>query len=349
MGIFCIIMSGFGFSLMALFIKLAGDIPSMQKGFFRNIIAVGISSIPLIKHWKNINLPNNKVSWIILISRSIFGTIGFIVSMLAVDLLGWQHGPQQFYVSAGWGIILALYALTLPACPTAQRNSGEHKGLVEAMGLRAFALFKHRRMALFFIFSMLLGVSLQITNGFANTFISSFSVQEAFKGVFFVDHANLLISLSQLSETFCILLIPFFLKRYGIKTVMLIAMLAWVLRFGLFAIGTPAFPSVIFLILSMIVYGVAFDFFNVSGSLFVDKECDPSIRSSAQGLFMLMTNGIGASVGMVGAQWVVNQHTQNVNGAQIGDWSSVWFTFAAYALVVGVAFFILFQEKKEKK
>ena len=209
------------------------------------------------------------------------------------------------------------------------------------MGLRAFALFKHRRMALFFIFSMLLGVSLQITNGFANTFISSFSVQEAFKGVFFVDHANLLISLSQLSETFCILLIPFFLKRYGIKTVMLIAMLAWVLRFGLFAIGTPAFPSVIFLILSMIVYGVAFDFFNVSGSLFVDKECDPSIRSSAQ--------GIGASVGMVGAQWVVNQHTQNVNGAQIGDWSSVWFTFAAYALVVGVAFFILFQEKTEKK
>ena len=164
--------------------------------------------------------------------------------------------------------------------------------------------------------------------------------------MFFVDHANLLISLSQISETFCILLIPFFLKRYGIKTVMLIAMMAWVLRFGLFAIGTPAFPQVIFLILSMIVYGVAFDFFNVSGSLFVDKECDSSIRSSAQGLFMLMTNGIGASVGMVGAQWVVNQHTQNVNGAQIGDWASVWYTFAGYALAVGIAFFFLFHEEK---
>jgi hypothetical protein BACCOPRO_00774 len=276
----------------------------------------------------------------------IFGTIGFIISMLAVDFLGWQHGPQQFYVSAGWGIILALYALTLPACPTAKRNSRKNKGLVEAMGLRAFALFKHRRMAFFFIFSMLLGVSLQITNGFANTFISSFSAQKAFEGVFFVDHANLLISLSQISETFCILLIPFFLKRYGIKTVMLIAMMAWVLRFGLFAIGTPAFPQVIFLILSMIVYGVAFDFFNVSGSLFVDKECDSSIRSSAQGLFMLMTNGIGASVGMVGAQWVVNQHTQNVNGAQIGDWASVWYTFAGYALAVGIAFFFLFHEEK---
>ena len=247
----------------------------------------------------------------------IFGTIGFIISMWAVDFLGWQHGPQQFYVSAGWGLMLAL-----------------------------FALFKHRRMAFFFIFSMLLGVSLQITNGFANTFISSFSAQKAFEGVFFVDHANLLISLSQISETFCILLIPFFLKRYGIKTVMLIAMMAWVLRFGLFAIGTPAFPQVIFLILSMIVYGVAFDFFNVSGSLFVDKECDSSIRSSAQGLFMLMTNGIGASVGMVGAQWVVNQHTQNVNGAQIGDWASVWYTFAGYALAVGIAFFFLFHEEK---
>ncbi len=279
----------------------------------------------------------------------IFGTIGFIVSMLAVDFLGWQHGPEQFYVSAGWSIVLALYALTLPACPTAQRNTGEQKGIVDMMGLRAFALFKHRRMALFFIFSMLLGVSLQITNGFANSFISSFSLNKAFEGVFFVDHANLLISLSQISETFCILLIPFFLKRYGIKTVMLIAMLAWVLRFGLFAIGTPAFPSVIFLILSMIVYGVAFDFFNVSGSLFVDKECDSSIRSSAQGLFMLMTNGVGASVGMIGAQWVVNQHTQNVDGAQVGDWSSVWYTFAAYALLVGVAFFFLFNEEKSPK
>ena len=276
----------------------------------------------------------------------IFGTIGFIASMWIVDLLGWQHTHVQFFVSATWSLLLAAYALSLPSCPV---NKGqERKGLAETMGLDAFKLFREKRMALFFLFSMFLGVSLQITNGFANPFISSFGANEAFRGQWFVDHANVLISLSQISETFCILLIPFFLKRFGIKTVMLIAMFAWVLRFGFFSIGVPAFPGVIFLIFSMIVYGVAFDFFNVSGSLFVDKECDGSVRSSAQGLFMLMTNGIGASIGTLGAQAVVNCFTENKDGYQVGDWSSVWLIFACYALVIGVLFFFLFNDKKEK-
>ena len=275
----------------------------------------------------------------------IFGTIGFIVSMWIVDLLGWQQTHVQFFVSAFWSFMLAAYALTLPSCPV--NKGSEKKGLVQAMGLDAFKLFRHKRMALFFLFSMFLGVSLQITNGFANPFISSFGAEAAFRGQWFVEHANVLISLSQISETFCILLIPFFLKRFGIKTVMLIAMFAWVLRFGFFAVGVPAFPGVIFLILSMIVYGVAFDFFNVSGSLFVDKECDGSIRSSAQGLFMLMTNGIGASIGTLGAQAVVNCYTENKDGFQVGDWSSVWFIFAGYALLIGVLFFFLFSGKKE--
>ena len=275
----------------------------------------------------------------------IFGTIGFILSMWIVDLLGWQQTNIQFFVSAGWGLLLAVYALSLPACPV--NKGGQSKGLAEAMGLNAFKLFRHRRMALFFIFSMLLGVSLQITNSFANPFIHSFSADSAFAGQWFVEHANLLISLSQISETFCILLIPFFLKRYGIKMVMFIAMSAWVLRFGLFAVGTPAFPGVIFLIFSMIVYGVAFDFFNVSGSLFVDKECDSGIRSSAQGLFMLMTNGIGASVGTLCAQVVVNHFTKNENGLLIGNWTAVWSIFAGYALIVAILFLVLYREKRQ--
>jgi len=207
-------------------------------------------------------------------------------------------------------------------------------------------------MAIFFIFSMLLGVSLQITNGFANPFIASFEAVPQFVNTFGVQHSNMLISLSQISETLCILLIPFFLKRYGIKTVMLMSMFAWVLRFGLFGVGDPG-SGVWLLILSMIVYGIAFDFFNISGSLFVDKETDPSIRSSAQGLFMLMTNGIGATVGTLGAQWVVNQYCQWQDvtvGSQsksllVGDWASVWFIFAGYALVVTVLFAFLFKYK----
>lgn len=277
----------------------------------------------------------------------IFGTIGFIVSMWMVDLMGLQHTYAQFWVSAVWGVLLGCYAFSLPACPT--DTAVRKQGICEALGLDAFRLFGQKKMALFFIFSMFLGVSLQITNGYANPFISSFAADPAYADVYFVDHANLLISLSQCSETLCILLIPFFLKRFGIKAVMLIAMFAWVLRFAFFAIGDPSFPGVLWFILSMIVYGVAFDFFNISGSLFVDKETDSSIRSSAQGLFMIMTNGIGASVGMIGAQYVVNAFTEGKPVGDlfytVGDWPTVWGIFAAYALVIGVLFAVMFKYK----
>mgnify|MGYP002610874749 FL=1 len=236
--------------------------------------------------------------------------------------------------------------MTLPNCQV--NKSSDKKSLVEALGLRAFTLFKEKKMALFFIFSMLLGVSLQITNGFANPFITSFKAIPEYAASFGANHANALISLSQMSETLCILLIPFFLRKFGIKQVMLIAMFAWVLRFGLFGAGNPG-NGVWMFILSMIVYGVAFDFFNISGSLFVDKETDPAIRSSAQGLFMLMTNGIGAMAGTLGAQAVVNHFTYSTEYQgefyTVGDWSAVWYIFAAYALVVAIVFALVFKYK----
>lgn len=274
----------------------------------------------------------------------VFGTVGFICAMLSVDALGYQTTSSQFLVSAGIGAVLALYALTLPECPV--NRSEEKKSVVDALGLRAFALFKQKKMALFFIFSMLLGVSLQITNGFANPFITSFKAIPEYADTFGANHANALISLSQVSETLCILLIPFFLRKFGIKRVMLIAMLAWVLRFGLFGLGNPG-AGVWMFILSMIVYGVAFDFFNISGSLFVDKETDVAIRSSAQGLFMIMTNGIGATLGTLGAQAVVNHfvYSQTDAVAQTAGWSTSWLIFAGYALAVAVVFAVVFKYK----
>lgn len=275
------------------------------------------------------------------------GTIGFICSMWLVDLLGFQSNYMQFYTCAAWGVLLAVYAHTLPHCPV-NRHHGQKKTMVEALGLNAFLLFKKKKMAVFFIFSMLLGVSLQITNGFANPFITSFNSLPEYSNTFGVQHANLLISLSQISETCCILLIPFFLSRFGIKKVMLIAMVAWVLRFGLFGLGNPG-SGVWMFILSMIVYGVAFDFFNVSGSLFVDKETDISIRSSAQGLFIIMTNGVGATIGTLSAQWVVNRFVDfDSTAPQVEGWSHAWFIFAAYALVVAVTFALVFKYKHER-
>ena len=276
-----------------------------------------------------------------------FGTIGFICSMWLVDLLKFQDNYMQFFTCAAWGVILAIYANTLPQCPVSRGGGGQQKSLVEALGLKAFLLFRQRKMAIFFIFSMLLGVSLQITNGFANPFITSFGSIPEYADTFGVQHANLLISLSQISETCCILLIPFFLGRFGIKKVMLIAMIAWVLRFGLFGLGNPG-SGVWMFILSMIVYGVAFDFFNVSGSLYVDKETDIAVRSSAQGLFIIMTNGLGATIGTLSAQWVVNQFVDfGSTEPQVVGWSHAWFIFAAYALIVAILFSIVFKYKHE--
>lgn len=287
-------------------------------------------------------------------SIRVFGTIGFIVSMWIVDLTGFQFGYEQFITSAVWGVLLALYSLTLPECPVAVR--GGKKTVTSVLGLDAFKLFGQRRMAIFFIFAMLLGAALQVSNSFANVFIGSFAADPALADTFAVRHTTMLISLSQLSETLCILLIPFFFKRYGIKTVMLIAMLAWTLRFAFFAVGDPGSPGVFLFVLSMIVYGVAFDFFNISGSLFVDKEVPAEMRSSAQGLFMLITNGLGASMGVIVAQMVVNAFTHQVavydfaNMKQVlytvGNWPAAWFVFAGYALLIAVLFALLFKDKK---
>ena len=273
-----------------------------------------------------------------------FGTVGFICAMLFVDFTGYQNTYKQFFVSGFLGILLFLYSFTLPKCEI--NKTVEKRTISDAFGLKAFSLFKNKKMAIFFIFSMFLGVSLQITNGYANPFITSYKEISNFSDTWGANHANALISLSQLSETLCILLIPFFLKKFGIKKVMLMSMFAWVFRFGLFGLGNPG-SGVWMFVGSMIVYGIAFDFFNVSGSLFVDKETDKSISSSAQGVFMMMTNGFGATIGMLVAGEVVNHFvfSQTDNLAKLEGWRISWFIFAAYALIIAVLFAIFFKYK----
>ena len=276
----------------------------------------------------------------------VFGTVGFICTMILTDVLGFQASPNQFFLSAALGLVASGYALTLPDCPVSNRQQG--KSLTEALGLNAFSLFKQRKMALFFIFSVLLGVALQITNGFDNPYLNSFASLPEYADTFGVKHANVLISLSQLSETFCLLLIPFALKRFGIKYVMLIAMCCWVLRFALFGLGNPG-EGVWMFVLSMLVYGIAFDFFNISGSLFVNQETDMSVRSSAQGLFMMMTNGLGATIGTIMAQQVVNHYVDFTSDMpQVEGWGQAWLVFAGYMLVVAILFAFLFKYKHTK-
>ena len=280
----------------------------------------------------------------------VWGTVGFIVMMWVVDLCVLQPTPGQWAVSGGLSLVLAVYALTMPRMRI--EKGAAKKTLAEALGLNAFKLFANPRMAMFFIFSMLLGVCLQITNSYANPFITSFGGMTEYAGTFGVEHANILISLSQISETLCILLIPFFLSRLGIKKVVLIALLACVLRFALFGAGNPG-GGVWLFVLSMIVYGVAFDFFNISGSLFVNQETDESMRSSAQGLFMMMTNGLGAFIGTIVAMQIINFYVYDPQAAGASPeavmqgWQTCWYIFAAYALVVAVLFAVFFKYKHE--
>ncbi|MBO4654115.1 MAG: MFS transporter [Bacteroidales bacterium] len=288
----------------------------------------------------------------------VFGTIGFIATMWFVNCayindgsfgftLGdnagkFQYTYYQFFVSGILSLVLFVYCFTLPQCKLVKK---EASSITESLGLNAFKLFKSKKMALFFIFSMLLGMSLQVTNGFATPFLTHFKSDPELAHTFAANNATMLISLSQIAEAFCILLIPFFLRKYGIKIVMLIAMFAWVLRFGFFGLGDPAMPGVLLFVLSCLVYGVAFDFFNVSGAMFVDNECDPKVKASAQGLFMLMTNGLGATIGTLAAGKVINAFCHWENGFLIGEWRSAWLIFAAFSLVVALSFMVLFKYK----
>ena len=268
----------------------------------------------------------------------VWGTVGFVCAMWVVDLCGFSLSSLQLYIGSTASLFLGIYAFTMPSClPT----KSKHKTLISALGLDAFILFKQTKMLVFFIFAMLLGAALQITNTFGQMFLHDF---DKYANSFAVLHPGLLMSVSQISETLFILTIPFFLSRFGIKKVMIISIFAWVFRFFLFGVGNPG-SGLILLILSMIIYGMAFDFFNISGSLFVETETDKSIRASAQGLFMIMTNGLGAFIGGVMSGKVVDYFT--ING--IKDWQSIWFVFAGYALLLGIVFPLVFKYKHSIK
>src|SRR6187431_1114409 len=273
----------------------------------------------------------------------VYGTIGFIVAMWITNLTGNKSTAYQFYIAGIAAIALGIYSFTLPKCKP-QRLTKENASLMEVLGLESFKLFANYKMALFFAFSMFLGGALQLTNAYGDVFLDEFKHFPKYADSFVVKYSTIIMSLSQISETLFILAIPFFLRRFGIKQVMLISMLAWVLRFGLFGIGNPG-SGLWLLVLSMIVYGMAFDFFNISGSLFVDREAKAGIRASAQGLFMLMTNGLGAILGGMFAGAVVDHFT---DAAGNKNWQNIWFSFAGYALVIATTFLLLFKYKHNR-
>jgi NHS family xanthosine MFS transporter len=274
----------------------------------------------------------------------VWGTVGFIAALWTVSLLHLETSSGQFYVASGASLLLGLYAFTLPPCPPRFQRR-DNQSWLDTFGLTSFKLFRDARMAVFFTFSMLLGAALQLTNAYGDTFLHDFAKMDAYKDLVAVRYPAIIMSISQIFETLFILAIPFFLRRFGIKTVMLISMLAWTLRFGLFAYGNPG-SGLWMIVMSCIVYGMAFDFFNISGQLFVEGQSDPSIRASAQGLFMLMTNGVGAVLGSSISGLVIEAFFTYPD--QSKDWHGIWITFASYSLIVAVLFMVLFKHKHDR-
>lgn len=294
----------------------------------------------------------------------VWGTVGFIMAMWVTNIFSTNNPPvfihdfglsvgnsianlfgspvyaNQFYFAAFFAIILGIYSFSLPKCPP-QKLIAEDASFTEQLGLNAFKLFSNSKMALFLIFSLFLGAALQLTNMYGDAFLDDFGKITEYKKSFVVEGRTFIMSISQISETLFILAIPFFLKRFGIKQVMLFSMIAWVLRFALFSFGNPA-EGLWMIILSCIVYGMAFDFFNISGSLFVETTTDSKIRSSAQGLFMMMTNGVGAYLGSKVSGYVIDTYYTN---AGTKDWHGIWMSFAIYSLVIAILFAIFFKHK----
>ena len=273
----------------------------------------------------------------------VWGTIGFIVAMWITNLSGNKATSYQFYIAGIAALILGLYAFTLPKCKP-ERLANENASLMETLGLASFKLFANYKMALFFIFSMFLGAALQLTNAYGDVYLDEFKRFPEYADSFVVKYSTIIMSISQISETLFILAIPFFLKRFGIKQVMLMSMFAWVLRFGLFAYGNPT-DGLWMIIISCVVYGMAFDFFNISGSLFVETNTDSKNRSSGQGLFMMMTNGIGAILGSFVSGWAIDRYFTHDG---VRDWHTIWLSFAGYALLIAIAFALLFKHKHDR-
>jgi MFS transporter, NHS family, xanthosine permease len=370
-----------GYGVVLLFLPQVND----PSGFFWVMLLAMLFYMPTIALSNSIAytvLKNNGMDVVkVFPPIRVWGTIGFIVAMWVTNLTGNKATAIQFYIAAIAAIGLGVYAFTLPKCPP--RNTiGKNASIVELLGLNAFKLFANYKMALFFVFAMFLGAALQLTNMYGDRFLDEFKYFPKYVDSFVIKYSTLIMSISQVSETLFILAIPFFLRKFGIKKVMLISMLAWVLRFGLFALGNPG-DGLWMVVLSCIVYGMAFDFFNVSGSLFVETTTDSKIRSSAQGLFMMMTNGFGAIIGSYTAGWLIskfftlsftnandlakflqtdpgNEHFQKfIGGRQVkmdsngifdspilmNDWTNIWFCFAGYALVIAVLFAVLFRHQ----
>lgn len=309
-----------------------------------------VDRFPIIRVWGTLGFV--AAMWFVNTAYLYDGTFGFTLNDLnPAASHRFQYTSVQLLCSAVLGLITSLYTLTLPALPVP--NPGKVSTLSEIFGFKAFKLFKLSDVRVFLIFAIFTGVCLQISNGYAIPYINHFMGIEEYAGSLAAGNATLLFSLSQISEAAFILVTGLAMKKIGFKPVIFCALAAWFLRFLFLGIGNPG-DGIFWLVFSMVVYGIAFNFFNIAGHIYMDQKSDNTTRGFGQGLLMMMTNGIGATGGMIAAGAIVNHFCKwetlpSPSGTGMmrlfmGDWLLPWLIFAGYALTVGLFFLLIFKE-----
>ncbi len=265
----------------------------------------------------------------------VLGTIGWIIAGLIISFAKLEASSTQFIVAAAASLITGLYCFTLPNTPS--ESKGQPINVGKLLGLDALKLMKNRNFAVLVISSFLVSIPLNFYFAFANNFLNEAGME----------FAAAKMTLGQASEIIFMLLMPFFFSRLGVKKMILVGILAWILRYVLFAYGDN--QTMVWMFYSgILLHGICYDFFFVTGQIYVDNEAPEEVRASAQGLITLATYGIGMYLGAIIAGQIVNNYTIMENGAEVGhDWTQIWMIPAGLAVAVLIIFLIFFREDEK--
>lgn len=267
----------------------------------------------------------------------VWGTIGWIVANVVISQQGWDRSPNMFYLAGGCGLFMGVYSFFLPHTPPPAK--GQAFSVRDALGLDAMVLLKNRSFAVFVLCSFLICIPLAAYYALAPQFVGETGFEE---------NTTQTMSYGQMSEILFMVVMPAFFARLGVKWMLLIGMGAWVLRYGLFA--GAADEQVKWMVLGGIVlHGICYDFFFVTGQIYVDNEADPKIRGQAQGLLVLITQGLGMFIGAQVIGELVESKTTTVGEISTIDWKGVWLIPCVFAAVVLVIFFLFFKDPGKKK
>lgn len=262
----------------------------------------------------------------------VFGTFGWIAIGVTIGLLRVEKSADQFLIAAAASVVMAIFSLTLPHTPP--QSKGQEVHIRDILGLDALVMLKRSAYAVFAVASVLACIPLTFYFSFTNDYLNALHVQDAAGKM----------TLGQVSEVAMLLLMPLLLKRMNVRTILIVGMLAWTMRYSLLAFGNAGAAMWMFYV-AILLHGVCFDFFFVTGQLYTDQEAPPHLRGAAQGLIAFLTYGVGMFIGSVTSGVAVDYFTHTVAGVVVRDWRAFWLTSAAGSFAVLLLIAVFFRSR----